>query len=61
MAEYLDFIEGFIDTNGWAPSVRELAAGLGVQHNAAHRAMVTLEREGFIERGTGPRQLAILV
>ncbi len=50
----LDFLTGFMDENGYAPSLREIAAHLGINapKNAA-KHLAALERKGFVRRTAG--------
>lgn len=55
--ETLAFIEEFIDDNGWAPTVREIGAGLGLgSTSSVYDLLEALERKDRIRRGKGPSQ-----
>jgi SOS-response transcriptional repressor LexA len=44
-------MEGFIQENGYSPSVRELSAILGIKsHSSVHFHLEILEKEGYISR-----------
>lgn len=47
-------IDGFIQENGYSPSIRELSSQLGIKsHSSVHFHLEVLEREGFISRHPG--------
>lgn len=51
----LDFIRGYIRQNGLAPTIQEIATGMGWRSpNAAHQQLAALERKGYlsIKRGS---------
>ncbi len=50
--EALDFIKGFIDLNGYAPSLEEIGKGLGLSSVATvHKHVSHLVKKGFVKRG----------
>ncbi len=50
--QVLDFLQKFIDRNGYSPSFEEIAAGLGLRSLATvHKHLQTLEKKGHIRRG----------
>lgn len=50
--EVLDFIEGFIQENGYTPSYREIAAGLGLASpSTVHQHIQALCEKGVINTG----------
>ncbi|HEV3275319.1 MAG TPA: transcriptional repressor LexA [Terriglobia bacterium] len=50
--QVLDFLVGFINHNGYAPSFEEIAHSLDLSSLATvHKHVATLERKGFIRRG----------
>ncbi len=50
--EVLDFLVGFQDKHGYAPSFEEIAKGLKLTSLATvHKHIGTLERKGFVRRG----------
>ena len=51
--EVLQIIRGHVIANGYPPTVREIAAALGVGHSTAQRAILELIAEGKIERQGG--------
>lgn len=52
--QILDFIRQYIQTNGSAPTLREIADALGVSSLATvHEHLVTLEEKGLIKRRSG--------
>lgn len=51
-AEVAGFIQNFIETNGYSPSVREIAANFSISVKAAHDHIKALERKEVI-RSTG--------
>lgn len=59
-AKALAFIEGYIGEHGWAPSIREIATGIGVTPATAHMSVATLERDGKIVTGGGPRMIRLV-
>ena len=53
----LEFLERFIDDNGYAPSRSEIAAAFGWQSdNAAHDYLTRLAKKGYIEIKHGLRR-----
>lgn len=53
-AQILDYIKQYIQSNGSAPTLREIATALGVSSLATvHEHLVTLEEKGLIKRRTG--------
>lgn len=46
--------------HGWSPSVRELAREVGRSTSTVHQHLVGLQRQGFIQRGIGPRQIRLV-
>ena len=48
----LQFIEHYLDLNGFAPTVREVASHLGVTTKGAHDHLRALQRKGCIKRGS---------
>jgi repressor LexA len=57
----LAFIDGYITQNSWAPSIREMCAGIGVASTSSVAYQLgVLEALGHIERqGDTPRALRI--
>ena len=51
--EILKAIRSYVAENGYAPSVRELAAILGVGHSSVQAAITDLIKEGEITRTSG--------
>lgn len=50
-AETLRFIQGFIETKGYSPCLREICDGIGArQKSGAHRLVTGLEERGAIRR-----------
>lgn len=60
--EVLTFIGKYLDSHGYPPTVREIAAGFGFRSpRAAHDHLKALERKGFLRSAPGkPRALEIL-
>lgn len=57
----LDFLRDYITVNGWAPSIREMMPVIGtVSTSTAAYQLGKLVDKGWIKRGDGPRQIAIL-
>lgn len=49
--ELLDFLTGFIETNGYSPSYEEIAAGLSLASLATvHKHISALEKKNYIQR-----------
>jgi len=51
--EMLKAIRSFVKANGYPPTVRELAAILGVGHSTAQRSLLELIEDGSVERTAG--------
>jgi SOS-response transcriptional repressor LexA len=58
--ESLKFIKKYIEDNGWAPSIREIAEGIGRSVNASYLAVQRLEKQGLIETGPHARQIRLV-
>lgn len=59
--EVADFIEQYIDKNGYAPSVRDIATNFGFSPKAAYDHMTALKKKGVIKTAENlPRGLALL-
>lgn len=60
--QILDFIRQYIQSNGSAPTLREIADAIGVSSLATvHEHLRTLEEKGLIERKTGKSRSIELV
>lgn len=58
--EVLKAVERHIEENGFPPSQRELAAGLGISASRAiEKHLAVLERKGYLRRGKGARALSL--
>jgi len=52
--QILDFINQYIQKNGWAPTLRQIAQAIGVSSLATiHEHLQTLEKKGVLKRYTG--------
>ncbi|MBU0927307.1 MAG: transcriptional repressor LexA [Spirochaetes bacterium] len=51
--EVLDYIEAFIETNPYPPTIREIAANFGMSVKGAYDHLKALERKGRIRAGGG--------
>jgi len=62
--QVLDFIQNFILTRGYPPTIREIAEGIGISLNSIYsiqRCLYGLERKGFIKRNRRkPRGIELL-
>lgn len=60
--EALKFIETFIETKGYSPTVRELAAGLGLRSSSTASTLIDqLIAKGYITKEEdGPRTIRII-
>lgn len=57
----LQAIRDHIAEVGWPPSVAEIGGRAGLlSKSSVHHHLVTLEREGRIERGPCPRQIRVV-
>jgi repressor LexA len=55
--DILDFLRKFIAANGFAPTIREIAAGIGIKSPATiEEHLQTLEHKGVISRIRGKRR-----
>lgn len=60
--QILDFIKQYIDANGYAPTLKQIAAALGVSSLATvHEHLQALEKKGLIRRKTGASRSIELV
>ena len=48
--QLLEYLEGIINSQGQAPSLRQAAADLGVSHAAVAQGLKTLEDKGYLKR-----------
>lgn len=60
--EILDFIHGFTGEQGYAPSIREIAQGLGLSSaSTVHEHLVALKAKGYLESDDNrPRTLEVI-
>lgn len=49
-AETLQFIQSFVSSYGYAPTIREIGAGIHSCESNTHRIIMKLEIEGYIKR-----------
>lgn len=57
-----EYCTAIIDDTGVAPTVREIAIGLGLKdHSYAWEALQALKRKGIVKRGPGWRDLEIVM
>ncbi len=57
----LEYLVDFEQKHGWAPSLREICEHMSYGAiRTAQIQLAVLEREGRIERGSGPRQIKVL-
>ncbi len=60
--QILDFIKQFIQVNGGAPTLKQIAGAIGVSSLATvHEHLTTLEKKGLIRRKTGKSRSIELV
>ena len=58
--EIFDFIKGFIQKHGWAPTHREIAKHFGFTVVAAYNTVHAIRRKGFIDFAENmPRSIKI--
>lgn len=57
--QLLGFLQRYQAEHGWMPSVREIAAELGIQPSNAHAHLRILAREGKLVIGGGPRMIRL--
>lgn len=56
----LDFIEEYQAEHGWAPTVREIGAGVGLASpSSVHTHLLNLRQRGKLELGGGPRMIRL--
>ena len=59
--EVLDFLADFVRDNGYQPSIREIAKGIGVKSlRGVTVHLDALEKKGYLSRGTSCRSITIL-
>ncbi len=59
--EVVEFIEDYIETNGFSPSVRNIADNFGFSPKAAYDHMIALKKKGVIKTADNlPRGLALV-
>lgn len=59
--EVVEFIENYMDTNGFSPSVRDIADNFGFSPKAAYDHMTALKKKGIIKTADNlPRGLALV-
>jgi repressor LexA len=49
----LDFLRGYIEANGFPPSIREIGEHFGVTPNGVVSNLLALQRKGYISRVEG--------
>jgi repressor LexA len=60
--EILDFLQSFLEAQGYAPSLSEIAAHFGLSSPATvHEHMKALEEKGFIQRGWNRKRSVTLL
>lgn len=60
-AEVLDFINSFVSSNGYPPTVREIVDHMHYQSTStAFHILEMLVQKGYIKKGTRPRELQII-
>ncbi len=60
--EMLDFISRFIKEYGYAPSLREIAEGIGLAAvSNVHHHLKQLEEEGYIRRAPGAARSIVVL
>ena len=60
-ARILDYVTGFVDLHGYAPSYREIGAAVGVRSTSTvHTYMMSLKQEGRFELPAGRFRAATL-
>lgn len=61
-ARLLEFIEAFIAQHGYAPTIREMAAGLGYSGSSqVHALLEQLVKKGYVSKvATGPRTIRVI-
>ena len=58
--QVLDFIQSYIDNNGYPPTLREICSHLGVSGTlSAMRHLEALEKKGYLKRDSGSRGIAL--
>jgi repressor LexA len=58
--QVFDFIQSYIDNNGYPPTLREICAHLGVSGTlSAMRHLDALEKKGYLKRDSGSRGIAL--
>lgn len=58
--QVLEFIQSYIDNNGYPPTLREICAHLGVSGTlSAMRHLDALEKKGYLKRDAGSRSIAL--
>jgi repressor LexA len=58
----LQFIEGFFVENGYAPTIAEIAPGIGIKsRSAVHRNLKAIESAGYIEIVPNKRRNIVLI
>lgn len=59
--EILEFIKAFVERNGYAPSLEEIAAKFSLRSVATvHKHLSNLMERGMLRRGSGSRSLEVL-
>lgn len=57
----LNFVIGFIDRNGYSPSIAEIVAGTGKKAlRSATLHLDALQRKGYLKRSKTPRSIVVL-
>lgn len=57
----LDFIAGYQDEHGWAPTMSEIGEAVGLaSKSSVHKHLQTLRDEGQLVLGNGPRMIRLM-
>ncbi|MDU0329244.1 LexA repressor [Paenibacillus sp. 3LSP] len=60
-SEALQFIESFVASNGYPPTVREIGENLGLlSSSTAFNLLEQLVKKGYVSKGPGPRMLRVI-
>lgn len=58
--QVLEFLQSYLDNNGYPPTLREICAHLGVSGTlSAIRHLDALEKKGYLKRDASPRGIAL--
>lgn len=61
-SDVLTFVRNYTNYHGWAPTLREIAVGMGFKStNSVYLHLERLQKDGLLVRGRGARALRVVM